>query len=181
MNKINKILSQVVLQSQQMRDVIFKHFSLQLQNIQHWDKAYGVSFNNLDLNRQTFCTWYCVKDFSISLITDITLHMLLAEPQISEEAEFNFMVICLPAGIFHCLSWTSWDQNDFLHNYDPTWQQTGKRVSHGKLHLFSGADKEFHLLVVCFVLNFDGDCEEICRNVTNVRVLWITYLPKGQQ
>ena len=89
-----------------MRDLIFKHFSLQLQNIQHWDKVYGVSFNNLDLNRQTFCICYCVKDFSISLLTDITSHMLLAEPQISEEAELNFMVICLPAG-------KSWDQNFF--------------------------------------------------------------------
>ena len=84
------------------------HKLLQLQNIQHWDKAYGVSFNNLDLNRQTFCIWYCVKYFSISSLTDITLHMLLAEPQISEEAELNFfMAICLPVIIFHSLSWKS--------------------------------------------------------------------------
>ena len=36
------------------------------------------------------------KKFSINLlVTDITLDMLLVEPQNSEEAELNFMVICL--------------------------------------------------------------------------------------
>ena len=43
----------------------------------------------------------CVKDFSINLLTDITLDKLLVEPQNSEEAELNFMVICLPISIFH--------------------------------------------------------------------------------
>ena len=51
--------------------------------------------------------WYCVKDFSINLLTDITLVMLLVEPQNSEEPELNFMVICLPASIFHGSSWKS--------------------------------------------------------------------------
>jgi len=128
-----------------MRDLIFKHFSLQLQNIQHWDKVYGVSFNNLDLSRQTFCICYCVKDFqSLYLLTSLSTcfwpSRKFQRRQNSTSWYFAYRQVSLETKLFS-------------HYHVPTWQQTGKRVSHGKLHLFSGADKEFHLLVVCFVLD----------------------------
>ena len=82
-----------------------RSFRYSLKTFSIRDRAY-VSSNNTDLTDQQSTSlqnesiWYCVKYFSINLLTDITLDILLVEPQNSEEAELNFMVICLPVSIF---------------------------------------------------------------------------------
>ena len=60
--------------------------------------------------------------------------MLLVEPQNSEEAELNFMVICLPVSIFHGSSWKSGDHNLFHINMFPL----GKRWVKGRVRQVFG-------------------------------------------
>ena len=88
-----------------------RSFRYSLKTLSIRARAYNVSSNNTDMTNQQSASlqnesiWYCVKDFSINLLSDITLDMLLVEPQNSEEVELNFMVICLPGSIFHGPSW----------------------------------------------------------------------------
>ena len=104
--KIFRGIQKVALQHEKMNYLIqlfcnrnrcgtscLRSFRYSFKTLSIRDRAYNVSSNN--------------SDFSVNLLTDITLDMLLVESQNSEEAELNFMVICLPLSIFHVSSWKS--------------------------------------------------------------------------
>ena len=83
-----------------MRDFMFKKFRYIFETLSIRDRAYNVSSNNTDLTNQIVCKlakwkYLVLHQKSNKLLTSLNLDMLLVEPQNSEEAELNFMVICL--------------------------------------------------------------------------------------